>query len=305
MRQRSRTPNVPPIPGEGQAGRADDRGRRVDGLARFGDAVAADIQHDRPVGLVVRPEHVRDQTGVESYPTHARRAPAADPPPAPTPPPSRRTTPIQPSAPGTHPKGTGLAAPGPVVRRAVGDSMKTTCSAVMPMSCCQVDRSNSTDWAARSAPAASHSPIRRKMPSRSSTSPPSSWLPSSTPNSTRPPSAASRCTCEAMGTVSPPPNSSGSKNREYCRGMPASGRARIDPACQKTPASASDSWRWYQTAWPSRISTACKAPDLSPPGAALVRPLPHRRQRRHQPPTATPGPPGKGSLAGQEGARPT
>ena len=43
--------------------------------------------------------------------------------------------------------------------------------AVTPMSCCQVARSNSTDWAERNAPGASHSPMRRKMPSRSSTSP--------------------------------------------------------------------------------------------------------------------------------------
>ncbi len=65
--------------------------------------------------------------------------------------------------------------------------------------------------------------------------------PSSTANSTRQPSDATRCTCDAMGTVRPPPNSSGSKNREYWRGRPDSGSASTDPACQKTPASASDS----------------------------------------------------------------
>ena len=103
--------------------------------------------------------------------------------------------------------------------------------------------------------------------------------PSSTPNSTRPPSAARRCTCEAMGTVRPPANSSGSRNREYCEGIPASGRARTDPACQNTAASAADSWRRYQTALPSRISTACKAPassstSLSPPYRHPTPPTP-------------------------------
>ena len=88
--------------------------------------------------------------------------------------------------------------------RVVGDSMNTTCSAVTPMSCCQVARSNSTDWAERSAPAASHSPMRRKIPSPSSAPPPPlPSAPSSTPNRTRPPSEASRCTCDAIGHGQP------------------------------------------------------------------------------------------------------
>ena len=90
-------------------------------------------------------------------------------------------------------------------------------------------------------------------------------FPSSTPNRTRPPSEARRCTWEAIGTVSLPANSSGSRNREYCEGIPASGSASTEPACHSTPASASDSWRRYQTAFPSRSSTACTAPAFSPP----------------------------------------
>ena len=132
-------------------------------------------------------------------------------------------------------------------RRTVGDSMNATCVAVTPMSCCQVARSSSTAWADSNAPAASHSPSRRKIPSPSSTGP-SSTLPSSTPNRTLPPPAACRCTCDAMGMVSPPVNSCGARNREYCSGIPDSGRARIEPACQKTLAEASDSSRRYETA---------------------------------------------------------
>ena len=89
------------------------------------------------------------------------------------------------------------------------------------MSCCQVARSNSTDRADRSAPVASHSPIRRKMPAPSSTSPPSA-VPSSTANKSRLPSAARRCTCDAIGTVSPPANSSGSREPRVLRGDPGS-----------------------------------------------------------------------------------
>ena len=84
--------------------------------------------------------------------------------------------------------------------------------------------------------------------------------------------------CEAIGTVSPPANSSGSRNREYWDGIPDSGRASTEPACQNTPASASDSWRRYQTALPSRSSTACRAPPPPPPPpppATLVILAPH------------------------------
>ena len=127
--------------------------------------------------------------------------------------PPRGTIPIQPSVPGSHPKGTG--SPRNPLTRAVGDSMNTTWWAVTAMSCCQVARSSSTACAVCSAPVASHSPIRNRMPSDSSgPASSSSRVPSSTEKSTRAPSAATLCTCDAIGTVSAPENSSGSKKRE-------------------------------------------------------------------------------------------
>ena len=97
----------PADPREPHAGRADDRtprGRRVAPLRarrssrRRGTTVT--------VGLVVGPEHVRHQAGIEPDPPHRRirrrRHPRRPP---------RGTTPTQPSAPGTHPNGTAAAPP--------------------------------------------------------------------------------------------------------------------------------------------------------------------------------------------------
>ena len=165
--------------------------------------------------------------------------------------------------------------------------MNTTCSSVTPMSCCHVARSSATDCAVRRPPPASHSPRRNQIspspPSAPAPTPgPSSCptpTPSSTEKSTRAPSGITRCTCEAMGTVRPPPNSSDASRREYCDGRPASGSASTEPACQKTPASAGESTRRYETACPSRSSTACSAPADPPRPAA-------------------PAPPGRASLGG-------
>src|SRR6185437_754537 len=108
------------------------------------------------------------------------------------------------------------------------------------------------------------SPMRSQMPSGWPSSSSRDEEPvcplSSTANRTRVPSEATRWTCDAMGTDSAPANSRGSSKREYCDGKPVSGRAKTDPACQNTEASASDSLHRYVTALPSRNSTAWRAP---------------------------------------------
>ena len=91
----------PSDPRESHAGSADDGRREIDGLSHFGSAVTAHIENDGAVGLVVGAQHVRHQAGIEADPPHRRRSVPAAPSPAP-----RGTTPIQPSAPGTHPNGT-------------------------------------------------------------------------------------------------------------------------------------------------------------------------------------------------------
>src|ERR1700683_2183410 len=115
--------------------------------------------------------------------------------------------------------------------------------------------------------------MRRRTPSSSPTPSYSSSPPPTTENSTRPPSAATRCTCEAMGIVSPPANSCGSRKRSYCEGNPVSGSASTEPACQNTPASAGEAGRRYEPARPSRSSTACSAPP-PPPGPPTAPPTP-------------------------------
>ena len=139
--------------------------------------------------------------------------------------------------------------------------MNTTLLAVSPMSCCQVARSNVTDCAAASEPSAAHSPSRSDVVS----------APCVTPKSTRRPRTASRFTCEAIGTSSPPPNSRGSSSRVYCSGNPTSGSASTEPACQNTPASAADARAKYETALPSRSSMACSAPAGMPSGTSAPR----------------------------------
>ena len=174
----------------------------------------------------------------------------------------------------------GLTAPAPTTlhsSRRVGDSMNTTCSAVTPMSCCQVARSSSTACADRSAPARipfaeaeeDALPVLKRQRRRPA--------PVVHREEHTAPSAARRWTCEAMGTVRPPANSSSARNREYCEGIPVSGRARTDPACQNTPASAADSLQ-VPDGLPSRISTAWSAPRA---GAA---PSPRRRPHPEQGP---------------------
>ncbi len=178
--------------------------------------------------------------------------------------------------------------------------MNTTCLEVTATSCCHVARSSSTACAPRSAPRASHSPMRSQMPWASSPFAPrpeavaSAPARSSTENKTRLPSAATRGTCDAMGTDSPPANSCGSRRREYCEGRPVSGNASTDPACQKTLASASDSPQRYDTAMPSRNSTAWMAP-IGRPGSAPSNP---------PGPSAPPGPSGPAAGSGGRAASP-
>ena len=187
----------------------------------------------------------------------------------------------------------------------VGDSMNTTCFDVTATSCCQVARSSSTACALASAPLgvpftdAQPDVLRlvteqvegrlRRLRARPAVS---------TANSTRLPSAATRGTCDAIGTVSPPANSSGSRRREYREGRPVSGNASTDPACQKTPASASDSLQRYDTATPSRSSTAWSAAQAflrttvasgpsAPPGASPPARSVRRPPRRTAAPTAS------------------
>ena len=301
----------PADPREPHAGRADDGGREVDGLPDLGHAVAADVQDDGPVGARRTPR-------ARASPGRGRAGSSAPPPcrtTVPSPPAPRGTTPTQPSAPGTHPKGTdgGTTVAGRQARRRRLDEhhvIRRDADVVLPgrplqlHRLCRAQRAGGIPLADAQEDALAVIDRHRRRS-----------LPSSTPNRTRPPSAASRCTCDAIGTVSPPANSSGSRNREYCEGIPASGRARTDPACQNTPASASDSWRRYQTALPSLNSTACRAPAALPPPPPPSPPSPstatashrHRRQPARTAPTprATPAPLGTGFPAGRAAASPT
>ena len=97
------------------------------------------------------------------------------------------------------------------------------------MSCCQVARSNSTDWAERSAPAASHSPMRRKIPSPSATSPPvdrARRRPRTGPARRRRPAGARAMRSGRSARRRTP---SGSRNREYCDGNPGLGQRQHRP----------------------------------------------------------------------------
>ena len=283
IRHRSRTPRVPPIAGQPDAGRPDDRRPRGRRAGPLGHVVAADVQDDgsaRPPALArTRPSTwVTRQGSSRTSAPRTRRRPGG-------------TTPIHAFGTGHPPEGHGAGVAGRRRQtRSVGDSMKTTCLAVTPMSCCQVARSSSTDCAVRSAPAASHSPMRRKMPSVSSSRRRRSPPPSSTPKSTRPRRPPPGGTCDAIGTVSPPPNSSGSRSREYCERQPGSRaapapsrRARRRRRRHRTPDGR------YDTAVPSRSSTAWRAPARGragratppvhrpPSPSALADPRPDRR----------------------------
>ena len=315
MRHRSSTPNVPAHPRERQPGRTDDgdrRGRRVGPLR----ARRSSRRRARSPRRVRRMHPARASPGRGRAVSSARRG---------HPDPARRhhrhhpgrTTPTQPSAPGTHPKGTGLAAPGPVVSRAVGDSMNTTwlrrdADVVLPGGPLQLHRLGAPQRPGRIPFADAQEdalPILelRRPPRR---------LPSSTPKRTRPPSAASRCTCEAMGTVSPPANSCGSKKREYCDGIPALGQGEDRPGM---PEDAGVGLRLlalvpHRPAVPDLhgVQGAGHLRVLAPPSSSALRtarpdptPAPAAPPPPPHDPTATPAPPGRASLAGQEAASPT
>ena len=155
MRQRSSTPRVPPIPvSPTPAGPTTDAERSTGCPARARRSSRRRGRWPRRVASSYAPSTWVTRQGSRRI----HRTPRDPSPPARH---ARRSS-LRPRAPTRRaPRGATVIA---AASRVVGDSMNTTCSAVTPMSCCQVARSNSTDCADRSAPAASHSPMRRKMP---------------------------------------------------------------------------------------------------------------------------------------------
>ena len=157
-------------------------------------------------------------------------------------------------------------------------------------------------------PAASHSPMRRKMPVPGRPSSPPSVVARSRrrPRTAharrrRPPGARAR----RSAPVSPPANSSGSKNREYCEGESRLGEGQ-DRA--RVPEHAGVGLRLL-----SQVGDRLAVAELDGvEGAGLARrPCPAiaagtvgRRHRRHRRPTAAPAPPGTASPAGRAAASP-
>ena len=249
-------PEAPSDPRQADARRPDHRRREVDSLPALGHFVAADIEHEgsgrpssrgvSPARLVVRPKDVSLGAGSSRHHRTAEPFPPADPP-------------TQPSAPGTHPNGTTFACPGAAGRRVISeldehDVLLEYTDVVLPRLPLQLHHPGRAQVATGVPFAdAQEDPLAVIAPR---TGPPSS--PPFTQTRSSPPWEARRCTCDAMGTVDPPGGVAqiAPTNREYWEGRPDSGRASTEPACQNTPASASESRRRYETAFPSRSSTA-------------------------------------------------
>ena len=219
--------------------RADDRGRQVHRLSLLRHGVAADVQHDgtavvaisaraagRRCRLLVRPEHVCHQAGIEAEPAHG--------------------SPVAVARHDPHPAfGAGHPAEGHrrvactvgTRRRRLNehDVVRRDGDVVLPGRALEFHGLHGAQGAGR-VPLPDAQPDSLCSDASSPAVPsPAACVPSSTENRTRPPSAARRCTWDAMGTVSPPVNSSGSKKREYCEGNPDSGRARSDPDVPEDP----------------------------------------------------------------------
>ena len=193
-----------------------------------------------------------------------------------------------------------LSAPGSLVRRGrrrldEHDVLGRDADVVLPRGPLQLHR-------LRGAQRPGRHPIRRcagRCRRRSSTSVPS--LADSRrrpPKRTRPPSAANRCTCDAMGTVSPPANSSGSNKREYCEGIPASGRARTRAGMPEDARIGPGLLALVPDGLPVAELHRVQGAGLFALAAVLTG---HRRRGPH----GHAGPTRTGSLAGREATRPS